>query len=1023
MKLATGFKQLDNTTQRFIEALSEGHVELQDLMVSHKDAIVEVVKAESKVQATATMAITDEVKTTQGMITEASSEAFLRERRQRLLKSLKFDSMGERLDQIKVAFEGTYGWIIQGFESAPDRTRGDLAGESLSPICPHRTKKLSWSCFPCWLESPKNKLYWVQGKAGSGKSTLMKFLVTNLPLLYPQKEGGDKDPLILSHFLWAAGSPLQRNLRGILLNLLYQLLSDNQHVLDPVLNTIPGLSLKEIDGDWTLEELERTMMESLTAIATRPVLMFLDGLDEFGSPNTSVADDPRTLLALVKRLSAIDNVKICVSSRPEPFFKNELGSFWNLRLQDLTRSDMDKYAKAQLLSNEIGDPENQKEYQELVDKICAMSEGVFLWTALAVRSLLRGLTNEDDISDLHARVEKMPKGLYALYKDMWERLNEDQDLYKKEAAQYFQLVVHWWRMPSHKFGGRCTIFHLLASLNPAISRACINNDNNSLPPDIEGACQKLGRRVEIRSAGLLEYGDQGSIDFIHRSALEFLTDTPEGQQIMAHDSSTANDLRSWLLQADVARAYLVCARPFGSPGNGSILRCGLQGWPDAHYFLADLQSNWDSTLPGDVQIMLLEPCRRILEENMRPFGYGSPLLDFAGYWAANGYYNLAIPFVQYPHFSPYVEVIRSQSYRSYLLVAALNQFGKFALYLHGTHLVVAGKAKVVEAILAEDPLLDFEDHASSATAESGLNVDAITLENHEKTALLVLLSALTFPWGWASPPELGNTKLSQKRPAFFKPVELVEKFFRRYPENEDKILLLAFTDCFYTGPMHWTIDVQNLGRYELQPLNDGEPTPPELDRWVLIECDTAYAAELLTRGWAVRENSAGENKENTMTDSGQIWRRAVGLKKIEPRILAFGGRGMYGTPTSCEDENRVISALENICLTKDGTAFSFPGLEESLVEMESKMNPFDEHWYLELTNANSFNIFVREFMRGCKKSTTSAVHWAWFIEWEEEFERQKKRDREKSREKREEGEKEREEREKERREERKRDGT
>ena len=60
-----------------------------------------------------------------------------------------------------------------------------------------------------------------------------------------------------------------------------------------------------------------------------------------------------------------------------------------------------------------------------------------------------------------------------------------------------------------------------------------------------------------RSAGLLEHGDYGSIDFIHRSALEFLTDTPEGQQIMAHDRSTFSELRSWLLQADVARAYLM----------------------------------------------------------------------------------------------------------------------------------------------------------------------------------------------------------------------------------------------------------------------------------------------------------------------------------------------------------------------------------------------------------------------------------------------------------------------------------
>ncbi|KAJ4404464.1 hypothetical protein N0V85_004865 [Neurospora sp. IMI 360204] len=575
--------------------------------MSHKDSIVEVVKAESTAQNAATSAVTSEVKKTQEMIKEASLDALMWEKRQRLLKSLKYDTMNERFGQVKAAFEGTCGWMIQGVQSAPNGTHGEPDGENLPP----------------------HKIYWVQGKAGSGKSTLMKFLVTNPALWYPQSPDSGQDPLILSHFLWAAGSPRQKSLRGILLNLLYQLLSDDQHVLDHVINTFPGLSLKDVEGDWTLEELEGTMVASLKAIATRPkviatrpkviatrpkaiatrpVFIFLDGLDEFGSSDASVATDPRTLLDLATRLSTLDNVKTCISSRPEPVFKTKLGGLCSLRLQDLTRSDMEKYAKAELLSNEIIGLENQKEYQYLVDRLCDMSDGVFLWTALAVRSLSKGLTNEDDISELYARLEKMPTGLYALYKDMWSRLNEDQDLYKKEAAQYFHLVIHWRSMPSHRFAERCTTFHLLAALNPSISRAYLENDKASFPSDLEARCEKLGKRVETRSAGLLEYGDQGSIDFIHRSALEFLTDTPEGQQIMAHDLSTANDLRLWLLQADVARAYLVLTKALEYPA------AFMPDDANVYDLVLDIQKNWDdSALPGDVQIMLLEACKRMAE--------------------------------------------------------------------------------------------------------------------------------------------------------------------------------------------------------------------------------------------------------------------------------------------------------------------------------------------------------------------------------------------------------------------------
>lgn len=131
-------------------------------------------------------------------------------------------------------------------------------------------------------------------------------------------------------------------MREILLNLLYQLLSNDEHALCYVSDTSTGLSLKDVEGDWTLEELKRTMMDSLKAIVTRPVFIFLDGLDELGSPNASVSEDPRSLLDLAKKLSTLSNVKTCVSSRPEPVFKNKLGGLCSLRLQDLTPSDMER---------------------------------------------------------------------------------------------------------------------------------------------------------------------------------------------------------------------------------------------------------------------------------------------------------------------------------------------------------------------------------------------------------------------------------------------------------------------------------------------------------------------------------------------------------------------------------------------------------------------------------------------------------------------------------------------------------
>ena len=1031
--MEAGFDQLDITLRCFIEALLREQEINQNFMKSHQYAIVEVVKAESNAQNAATTAIAAEVKKTQGLIEEAYLEAIIREKRQQLLRSLKYDSMCERFDNLKPAAKGTCQWMIQNVPPAPNTIHREPNGEVLPPVCPHRPAdggKVPWSCFPCWLASSKDRIYWVQGKAGSGKSTLMKYLVTNSALWYSKLPLSDSQgPLVLSHFLWAAGSGLPRSLRGILLNILYQLLSNDQHALDHVINTLQLLNhQKETNADWTLEELERTVVSSLKAIGTRPVFMFLDGLDEFGTSNTDVIDDPSSLLDLTTTFSTLTNVKICVSSRPEPVFRKRLGGLCGLRLQDLTRGDMDTYAKARLLSDEVVGLDHQKKYQRLVDKLCDMSDGVFLWTALAVRSLSQGLTNEDDISELYARVEKMPQGLYALYSNMWSRLNEDQHLYQEEAARYFQLRIHWSSMPGHHFTDFST-FHLLVSLDPSIFRAYLTNDKASCPSNLEAACEKLGKRVEIRSAGLLEHGNQGRINFIHRSALEFLTATPEGQKIMAHGQFTHQELRSRLLQADTATAYLMALKPFDSSAfnEGGVLHYNRYNVNSMDLYMEHLQWNWDkSALPGELQIMLLETCKRIAEALQRKtHTHGSPMwIDFTGHQAERGRHNLIIPLVLYPQFSPYAEVIRSRSYRSFLFAAALTQDvwtdsrGEFWMR------ELPERTRMIEAILAEDALLEFQDpvpspqdRISSADAGSCLHESRPILADDERTAVLVLLSALKMPWVLLSSPSvLVKRMLSNEQGVLPSPQVLVNNFFRRYPQNEEKIRLqicepdpgvdqsghqLPSRDC-------WIIELQclevakrsrNKRVYEVN-FEGKRVRRWNLPLWVIVECDVAYAAKLLTLGWTVREEDTDKNTTITELESDEIWRQPTTMNETDPRLVAFGRGWDRATPANTEDANRVLSKLGDIRLAKRGTSFVIPGLREILEEIYERGN--DLHWTL--IEANGFNNFVSDFRRSFKELTCSAEHLTWLKERKREAEESNKRC-EREREEREEREK------------------
>ena len=75
-----------------------------------------------------------------------------------LLAEIQYDSMIDRQDRIAIAHELTLQWI---FHDGPT--------ESSNSDTRHG------SSFRQWLESDE-KIYWITGKAGSGKSTLMKFL-------------------------------------------------------------------------------------------------------------------------------------------------------------------------------------------------------------------------------------------------------------------------------------------------------------------------------------------------------------------------------------------------------------------------------------------------------------------------------------------------------------------------------------------------------------------------------------------------------------------------------------------------------------------------------------------------------------------------------------------------------------------------------------------------------------------------------------------------------------------------------
>lgn len=234
----------------------------------------------------------------------------------RVLDCLWFRRIDERQRSISTAHVKTLSWALHPPNS--DVAWDDLVG---------------------WLQSGSG-LYWVNGKAGSGKSTLMKYLHNHPGTLAALEAWAGQQRLILaSFFFWNLGTDEQKSQHGLYRALLYQIL-DAEPRLIPHLLPAMGREAHDASKDFIDVASLAEMAEAFTALESasprHKFCFFIDGLDEFIG-NFSVA------VNFVESLARISDTKVIVSSRPETSFRKAFRLKPQLRLQDLTRNDIDVY--------------------------------------------------------------------------------------------------------------------------------------------------------------------------------------------------------------------------------------------------------------------------------------------------------------------------------------------------------------------------------------------------------------------------------------------------------------------------------------------------------------------------------------------------------------------------------------------------------------------------------------------------------------------------------------------------------
>ena len=98
-----------------------------------------------------------------------------------------------------------------------------------------------WDDFGVWLQFGKG-IYWVNGKAGSGKSTLMKYIVShNKTASLLRTWAGDSKLCTGGFFFWNSGSKQQRCQVGLFRSLLHEILGQHPELILIVLHAQWGV--------------------------------------------------------------------------------------------------------------------------------------------------------------------------------------------------------------------------------------------------------------------------------------------------------------------------------------------------------------------------------------------------------------------------------------------------------------------------------------------------------------------------------------------------------------------------------------------------------------------------------------------------------------------------------------------------------------------------------------------------------------------------------------------------------------
>lgn len=392
---------------------------------------------------------------------------------EKAFKNSIFDeAFKHRRESLSGPFPKTFEWIFDSKGGAEELENGTLS--------PPR-----WDSFSNWLEDPdSSKQYWLSGKAGSGKSTLMAYLVRDDLGLRRTKErlgrwSGSKPLHVLSFFLFRANS--KATVEYLLRSLIYQLLECIPIMAKVLMAEFLPPGCEDRIPTWPISKLKRMLKSALQVAEDCSFFLCIDGVDELQDKDQRCSD----LLAFLYDVQKPSNVKLCISSRPEAEIARECSTFLKAELANVNDEDIRTFVTTKI--EELPELDCRK---GIVWEICDRANGIFLWAVFAVQEVSNGYndTPRHSTAELLRALDKMDDNLEKAILHMVQRIPSPH----RQRVTFCLQAIKLWKQANPLEAPN------VAVITASQAKGQLNN--------FAAACQREARDLRDFSRGLIEIG-------------------------------------------------------------------------------------------------------------------------------------------------------------------------------------------------------------------------------------------------------------------------------------------------------------------------------------------------------------------------------------------------------------------------------------------------------------------------------------------------------------------------------------